>query len=69
MLRTNPRLSLLGATLALSGLLSACAQPGTATVTPQAMMASRAVALAAAMHMPDAGSFETHYLDWVDTAR
>lgn len=32
-------------------------------------MASRAVALAAAMHMPDAGSFETHYLDWADTAR
>lgn len=51
------------------GVLTACAQSGTALSAAPAPAPSREAALAAALPMPDAGQFETRYFEWQDAAR
>lgn len=58
------------ALLALAGVLAACAQPsGPAALASQVVAGGREAALAAALPMPDADRYESHYFAWHDATR
>ncbi len=57
---------LLATALAATAVLAACAQAGSA---PPGAMAGREAVLAAALPMPQASLYESHYVEWQDAAR
>lgn len=66
---STPRRFLLAALLGSATLLVACAQASAPGTAPASAWASRDAALAAALPMPDAGRYDTHYLEWTDPSR
>lgn len=66
---TNRRHLLLACALAATAVLAACAQAGSASPAPPGALAGREAVLAAALPMPPATQYETHYLQWQDVAR
>ncbi len=65
---THRRL-LLATALAATAVLAACAQAGSANPAPAGGMAGREAVLAAALPMPAAALYESHYARWRDAAR